>query len=180
MIKAGILSICLLAACTTGDDPGSGGGGSGSDNNTLDRSCTAALTITGTFAAGQAAPLNPDGSTYEGCWPIGTWTFSAALVAGMDTCSTAPTPLPSYSFVGTVTTDPNTGDPLQNFMYLTDPSAHTIVHVSEASNAQCEGEVDVYSADGTQVWNLKPWLNTDKSVTGEGEFQQYNSNQWNM
>ena len=45
-------------------------------------SCTAALTITGTFAPGQAAPLNPDGSTYEGCWPIGTWTFSATWSLG--------------------------------------------------------------------------------------------------
>jgi hypothetical protein len=186
MIRAGVLSICLvsglLGGCLAGDDPnagGGGGGGSGSDNNTLDRSCTAALTITGTFAPGQAAPLNPDGSTYEGCWPIGTWTFSAALVAGMDSCSTPPTPLPSYSFVATVTTDPQTGDPLQNFKYTTDSTAHAIVHVSEASNAQCEGEVDVYSADGTQIWNMKPWLATG-TITGEGEFQQYNSNQWTM
>lgn len=187
MKRAGILSICLLSgllgACVTGDDPnggGGGGGGSGSDNNTLDRSCTAQLTITGTFTAGQAAPQNPDGTAYEGCWPIGTWKFSAALVAGMDTCSTPPTPLPSYSFVGTVTTDPQTGDPLQNFMYTTDSNPHVIVHVSEASNAQCEGEVDVYSPDGTQIWNLKPWLNTDKTITGEGEFAQYNSDQWSM
>ncbi|MEP6863295.1 MAG: hypothetical protein ABJE66_21905 [Deltaproteobacteria bacterium] len=179
MIRAGIVAICLLGACTTGDDPGAGGGGggggSGSDNNTLDRICTAQLAITGTFVPGQAAPLNPDGSTYEGCWPIGTWTFAATVA--MNDCATAPTMLPSYAFVGTVTTDPQTGDPLQNFMYTTDPTAHTIVHVSEASNAQCEGEVDVYSTDGKQIWNMKPWLATG-TITGEGEYSLYNSNQW--
>ena len=187
MKRAGILSICLLSgllgACVTGDDPGAGGGGgggggggSGSDNNTLDRICTAQLAITGTFTAGQAAPLNPDGTAYVGCWPIGTWKFSATV--GTDTCSTPPTMLPSYSFVGTVTTDPQTGDPLQNFMYTTDSTSHVIVHVSEASNAQCEGEVDVYSADGKQLWNMKPWLNTDKTITGEGEYALYGSDQW--
>jgi hypothetical protein len=171
----------LLGACVTGDDPtgggggGGGGGGSGSDGNTLDRVCTAQLAITGTFTPGQAAPLNPDGTTYVGCWPIGTWKFSATV--SMNTCATAPTMLPEYAFVGSVTTDPQTGDPLQNFMYTTDPSAHTIVHVSEASNAQCEGEVDVYSTDGKQIWNMKPWLATG-TITGEGEYSLYNSNQW--
>lgn len=175
MSRVGILSALLLAACGVGEDP-NGGGGSGSDNNTLDRICTADLTITGTFAPGQAAPTNPDGSTYVGCWPIGKWTFSVTVAN--NNCGTAPTPLPSYSFQGTVTTDPQTGDPLQNFMYLTDPSAHTIVHVSEASNSQCEGEVDVYSADGTQVWNMKPWLDTTHAITGQGEFAMYGSDQW--
>ena len=176
MKRAGLLAICILAACGVGEDPLPGSGsGSGSDQNTLDRVCTSTLSITGLFQRGDAPPLNPDGTAYEGCWPIGTWTFMAKVET--NDCATAPTMLPQYSFIGTVTTDPQTGDPLQDFAY-SDPSAHAIVKVSAASNAQCEGELGLYSADGKQVWNLKPWLNLDNTIGGEGEYDLYNSDQW--
>jgi hypothetical protein len=177
MKRAGLLAICLVAACGVGEDPPPGtGSGSGSDNNTLGRICTATLSVMGSFTPGAAAPTNPDGTAYEGCWPIGTWNFTAQVA--MNDCDTAPTMLPSYSFQGTLTTDAATGDPLQNFKYLTDPTAHAIVHVSAAGYATCEGELGIYSPDGKQVWNLKPWLNTDHTIIGEGEYDLYGSDQW--
>jgi len=36
----------------------------------------------------------------------------------------------------------------------------------------------VFSPDGLQVWNLKPWLNTDNTINGEGEYALYTNDQW--
>ena len=78
----------------------------------------------------------------------------------------------------TLVVDPQTQDMLQSFTYTTDPNAHSIVKVSAAGNAMCEGELSLYSADGKQVWNLKPWLNADNTITGEGEYDLYGTDQW--
>jgi hypothetical protein len=168
MMKAGLLSIILLGACVAGDAP--------APNNTLGRVCTSTLSVTGSFVRGAAPPLNNDGTTYEGCWPVGTWTFKAAI--DQNDCATPPQMLPSYVFTGTLVVDPQTQDMLQSFTYTTDPNAHSIVKVSAAGNAMCEGELSLYSADGKQVWNLKPWLNADNTITGEGEYDLYGTDQW--
>jgi len=167
MTRAAALSIAIFAACTSGDAPG--------PDNTLGRTCSATLAISGSFVLGQPAPTNPDGSPYTGCWPIGTWTFSATV--GDSDCSAAPTLLPSYSFVGTTGSDSD-GDFTESFAYTTDPTAHAIIKVTEAGNAQCEGELDLFSTDGMTEWDLSPWLNTDHSITGEGMYSQYTTDQW--
>ena len=167
MMKAGLLSIILLGACGVGEDP---------VPNPTARVCSATMSVTGSFVRGVAPPLNADGSMYEGCWPVGTWTFSATV--GMNDCAKTPTMLPQYSFQGTLGTDPQNGDPVQQFAYLTDPAAHNIIRVSAAGNAMCEGELSLYSPTGTEVWSLKPWLNTDNSIIGEGEYALYTNDQW--
>jgi len=53
------------------------------------RSCTAQFTTAGTFAYSTPPPTG-----YTGCWPIGTWTFTATRV--MNDCSPEPMTLPQY------------------------------------------------------------------------------------
>ena len=166
MTRAGLLSIVLFGACGVGEDP---------VPNPTDRQCSATMNVTGSFVQGVAPPLNNDGTAYEGCWPVGTWTFAATI--DQNDCSPAPVVLPSYSFKGTLVQDVDTGDMLQHFDYLTDPSAHSIIRVTAAGNKACEGELSLYSTDGKQVWILKPWLNPDNTIVGDGEFAMYTNSQ---
>jgi hypothetical protein len=167
MTRAGLLTIVLLGACGVGQDP---------VPNPTARVCTATMSVTGSFVRGVAPPLNPDGTMYEGCWGVGTWTFQATV--NQNDCTPAPTMLPQYSFQGTLTTDPDTGDQIQQYAYVTDPSARSIVRVSAAANAACEGELSLYSSDGIKVTSLKPWLNPDNTIVGDGEFAMYTNDQW--
>jgi hypothetical protein len=163
MRLAGALFFILLLGCTNGDTPPMPNG----------RLCGSTLSANGMFTPDPAA-TPPTGST--GCWPAGMWTFSVSIV--MNDCSPAPTLLSQYQFKGTQTLDMN-GDPVVNtFTYVTDPSARTIVKVSEGGSGLCEGELDIYSADGKTVFSLKPELNADNTITGDGEYGVYSSDQW--
>ena len=42
----------------------------------------------------------------------------------------------------------------------------------------CEGELSIFSPDGKQIWDLKPWLNVDNTIVGDGEYSLYGSDQW--
>jgi hypothetical protein len=179
LVAALFLIIPLGSACTTGDSPGAGGGGggsgSGSDSNTAnDRVCASTLTASGSFVVDPAA-TPPVGST--GCWPAGTWTFKMAVAS--NDCSAAPALESQYQFKGTQTTDMN-GDPIvDTFTYLNDPTnTRVLVKVSEGGSGLCEGEVSIYSTDGKKVWLLKPELNADNTITGDGEYGEYKSDQW--
>jgi hypothetical protein len=101
------------------------------------------------------------------------------MAVAMNDCSTAPKPEASYAFKGVQTNDDN-GDPIvDTFTYLNDPTnKRAIVKVSEGGSGLCEGEVDIYSADGTKVWLLKPELNADNTIVGDGEYGEYKSDQW--
>jgi hypothetical protein len=167
-MRALVLSaVIFVAACDAGNDPG--------PNNTLGLQCSATLTITGSFVEGQAPPLNPDGTTFMGCWPIGNWTFAAMI--NENDCADSPMLLPSYEFQGTLSTDMN-GDYNENFAYITDPTSNYLVKVTTEGNAMCEGELDLYSTDGMKVWNLSPFLNPDNSIDGKGTYEEYTSDQW--
>jgi hypothetical protein len=160
LVLAGVLS---TAACVS-DPP--------TNTNMNGIVCQSTFKVTGSFAVGQTQPAD-----VFGCWPIGTWTFTAT----MDTngCATAPALLPSYSFKGVQTVDAN-GDPLQTFTYLTDPATHSRVKVSEIGGSRCEAGVELFSPDGLQYWNFKPTLEADKTtVDGFGEYALYMTNQWN-
>ena len=160
------LSITTVA-CTTGD--------TGTGGVTQGIQCSAALIVTGTFVQGEARPVtNPNN-----CWPIGMWTFTAALDTSMPTaCSPAPVPLPQYQFSGTTVLDPQTGDELQVFTYLTDPTINNIAKANQGGVGSCEGDLSLYSADGKQVWSLKPEMFLDNTISGLGEFRVYDKDQW--
>ena len=61
---------------------------------------------------------------------------------------------------------------------MTDPTARNRVKVSQGGDGLCEGEVNLFSADGKEVWILKPELYADLHLGGSGEYQLYNSDQW--
>jgi hypothetical protein len=167
---AGVSALVLATGCLV--DPG--------PNQTEDpnaRVCTMSMTITGSFAELAPAPLNPDGTPYTGCWPYGTWTFTAARGA-TNTCQTAPTILPQYQFKVDQATDPENGDIIPKYVYMTDPTAHNRVKVSQGGDGLCEGELNVFSTDGKEVWILKPEMYADKTLRGDGEYSLYKIDQW--
>jgi hypothetical protein len=167
MRLAGLMLIACVG-CTSGDTPLEPNG----------RLCGATLTSNGTFTPDPTAMPNPNGT---GCWPYGTWSFSMSIV--MNDCAAAPMLLSKYEFTGKQMIDPATGDILPVFAYTTDPSnTRVIVKVTEGGtsggNGGCEGELDIYSTDGKTVTSLKPQLNGDNTITGDGEYTEYGSNQW--
>jgi hypothetical protein len=174
MRLAGALTISILAVgCGVGDP-----NDTGPDMNPLGRQCTTTFSTHGSFVPDTAnpKPVDPEtGVAAEGCWPIGVWTFQATI--DTNDCAPAPTLLAQYQFKGTVTLNED-GDPIQAFEYMTDSSVRNIVKVSEGGSGLCEGEVDLYNTDGTQVFLFKPALNADNSIAGDGEFGVFDSNQW--
>jgi hypothetical protein len=168
MRLAGISAFFLLATgCGVGDD-----GGMNTNPNPNGRVCGATLTTSGSFVPDTASPPPTD---YQGCWPVGMWTFTVSVA--MNDCAAAPQPLSQYQIKGTTTLDQN-GDPEPQMSYVTDPNARVIVKYSEGGSGLCEGELDLYSTDGTKVWLLKPELNADNSITGDGEYAEYTTDQF--
>jgi len=174
------------------------GSGSGTPVPPIDNSevCNAAFTITGTFTADATTPppTDPDtGAPLSGCWPVGTWNFTAKLDASSpNNCTTQPAALqpavlPSYSFKVARTPDPDGGtDTIQTLAILTTLSGGMQSHLAMSSNGQgCEGSVEFGSADGTQYWNMKPTLAklvpgtpAPTTISGGGDYVLYKGNSW--
>jgi hypothetical protein len=169
------LALLVVTGC------GVGGGDMAGDPNGV--TCSTPLSVTGTFAIGQARPLDPDTNTpVEGCWPDGMWTFTVAVAASADpgACAKAPTPAPQYQFADHRTDPDGMGDlTVDNITYLTDPNAHWRIKISGDAEG-CTGNVELFSADGKQVWNLDPQIPpTDQTViSGQGDYTEYDSDQW--
>ncbi len=164
-MRFGALAILLgssLVACTTGDNPPNPNG----------MSCSTALSLTGTFAPDGTRPAG-----YDGCWGAGTWTFSAAVTT--NTCSSAPPLSAQYTFVAASELDMQ-GDPIVDKFTLTAPdgaSVMNIVKITQLASTTCEGEVDICSSDGKQVFQLRPDVteSAGNGITGQGEFIIYNN-----
>jgi hypothetical protein len=153
--------------------------------------CTASFTVTGTFTPGTPGrPLDPDTNLpITGCWPVGTWTFTAAVdstATQEHPCQTAPTTLATYAFkVTRVPVDPNdpaSDDTMQQIDSMTTMPAGMQYHLSVSSNGQgCQGHFEVGSADGSQYWNMVPTLAKDPATTtiaGNGDYIVYQGNGW--
>jgi hypothetical protein len=146
--------------------------------------CTAHFTVTGTFAPGTTPrPLDPDTQQpITGCWPVGQWTFTAAVAS--NTCAAAPAVIPSYSFKveRTAATDggTDTTQTITNLTSLTAPAAQA--HLSVSSTGQgCEGSLELGSTDGTKYWNMKPTLSKDpaaRTLAGAGDYDEYKVDAW--
>lgn len=167
MRLAGISALFLLATgCGVGDD-----GTTNPNPNPNGRVCGATLTTQGSFTPDAT---NPPPADYEGCWPVGMWTFTVSVA--MNDCATPPQPLTQYQLKGTTTLDEN-GDPLPEMSYVGD-TTRVIAKYSEGGSGLCEGELDMFSADGTKVWLIKPELNADNTITGDGEYGEFTTDQY--
>lgn len=166
-IFASLFAVGSVAALLGGCDPGSVDDGQTAD----ELLCSATLTMTGTFAIGTPQPAE-----ISGCWPIGTWTFAAAV--GEHDCGSAPTPLAEYQF--RVDRDEASADPDYTWIYtyVTDPADTTAdVSVTSGGGGLCEGILIVYSADGKTVWNMHPALQADGTLNGTGDYELHTTSQ---
>ena len=133
------------------------------------------------MAATPTRTIDPDtGMPYTGCWPVGTWTFTASVVD--NTCPTAPQLLPSYSFtVARTLNGPDMQGQVDTYTNTTTVGAMTY-HLGVSANGQgCEGHLELGSADGTQYFQLQPTLAKGTGVTtlaGSGDYDLYNGNGW--
>jgi hypothetical protein len=137
--------------------------------------CNAELDLSGTFAAGE--PARP-AEVPTGCWPVGTWTFSASLRS--NECSEPPVQLETtYSFRVDRSVNPDPTQDLgweESYTYLGDRSKLYRLKVSEGGGAECEGGLELYNDDGTEFWNLKPALG-GTTIMGFAEYAKYDSDQ---
>jgi hypothetical protein len=124
--------------------------------------CEAQVAISGHV---QAAPRRP--SDVFGCWPVGTWSFSAAVQSS--DCASTPALEPSYAF--SVARD---ADQVETYRFLTDPARDGVkLKVTSGGSGLCEGGVMIWSADKKTLVNLKPTLNADGTIAGNGEIELY-------
>lgn len=167
---AGVCALVVTTGCLVESDqpPVTG-------EDMLGRVCTTEIAVTGSFMQTKAPPVHEDGTPYTGCWPIGIWTFSASY--GTGDCETKPALLAQYQFKGEEMFDGD-GIQYQVFTYMTDPAVRHRVKVSQGGDGLCEGELNLFSADGKEVLILKPELYADLHLGGNGELQIYKSDQW--
>lgn len=146
--------------------------------------CDAQFTVVGTFAPGTTPrPVDPDtGMTLTGCWPVGTWNFTATVAS--NTCATPPNVIP-YSFkVDRIPATDGGTDTTQMITNLTSltASAAVQVHVSVSANGQgCEGSLEMGTADGLKYWNMKPTLSKDpaaRTLAGTGDYSEFKVDAW--
>ena len=164
----GIFAILVLASAC---DVGGADDGDDGDDGPEDRiTCMAELSVTGTFAMSAPQPID-----VQGCWPVGTWTFSTAVVS--NDCTPAPTLLPSYQF--RVDRDTTAAEPDLTWIYTavtpSDPTAD--VSVTSGGGGLCSGHFNIYSADGLTVWNLTPALQLGGAINGNGMYEVHTLDQ---
>lgn len=157
VIASSVLSLAALAACNGSVDTG--------DEDQI--ICSADLTVSGSFAIGAPKPAD-----ISGCWPVGTWTFTATV--GSTTCGSPPVPLAQYQI--RVDRDTAAEEPDHTFLYtyLTDPADTTRhIGVTSGGGGLCEAELLLYSADGKKRWNFHPGLQADSTLVGLGEYEEH-------
>jgi hypothetical protein len=197
-VLLGLLIGLLTAACGVGDE-GGGGDDGGNPPDPIDPNpnriqCSAAFTITGSFAPG--TPARPV-EVPTGCWPVGTWSFTATVdntaevldITGDkkgDRCgevagTNAPALAPSYSFRvdrSPLNDDNGTpGDPSddaiigwsETYAYMGDMSTFLRIAVSERGGQACEGHLELISPDKKSHWELVP-NQTGTTIDGIGDF----------
>lgn len=179
------ISLLLIGACGVGDDNGPTG-------PTDPRLCTTEFNLTGTFTVGLAPPdvvnnetRDPPGDgvpDIEGCWPTGSWTFTAAVTANMSgetECAPAPTTPQSLQFKVDFVNDAI--EPSYTYTVLTPTTfKKSTVKVSSGGGGLCEGQMELFNEDGKEVFNFHPVLNVFNAngpLTGQGEFARFSTSQ---
>ena len=177
MRKVGALILLGLSvgACGVGDEdyvPPE----SDDRNEALGIVCDAVFNITGTFTAG--VPARP--ADVSGCWPVGEWSFTAKLAetscpAGPDGSPASIAVLPSYRFSVARAEGADQQGYVETYTWAGDISAVRRLKVSAGGSGDCEGGLELFSADGTQFWNMKP-SQSGGILSGIGEYALYNEN----
>jgi hypothetical protein len=167
----GLAALLATGACISGDE-----------TIQLDRiQCESTLTIQGTWSA--TAPLR-DGST-AGCWPVGMWTFTAAVAANPEVpddkrCEGENAPQFGTSYgLQVVRTDGGDGW-TDSYAYQGNREIHEPYRykVTEIGGGECQAAIELYDETGQKSWNLKPVLSpTGTTLTGAGEFRVYEYDQ---
>ena len=171
-IRIGVVTAILgLAACDTGSVGNDGPDANTSPDQALGIVCNTTYKLSGSFVQTESQP-----SDAVGCWPVGTWTFTAAMDTNQ--CNPAPMILPQYQITVGETSDVD-GEYDWTYSFTTDTTAHTLLKVSGDGGGICQGGFEVFSNDGKQVWNMKPSLETGNVLDGFGEYALYDTDQWN-
>lgn len=173
-MKASLLAIVACLGCGVGDDP------TGPDPNPNRVRCSGAFTTMGLFVEAVLRPLIDDpidprnGFAIQGCWPVGTWTFTATIDAVAevpdidgdligDRCgddgTTPPTVDAEYKFRVERVIDAN-GEPVDQTTYLGTSPDFFKVKISEGGDGDCQGVMEMVSADKTKWWGLNPTICT--------------------
>ena len=148
---------------------GGGGGGGGPVPVAGNLLCTSVLALTGTYTQGNAPPTDFAG----GCWPDGTWTFTASITSTDCAAGMAPAVENQYTFTVTEDTDFN-----DTIVYNNDPTnMYVSTKISGGDGGVCVGAFLIFSADGKTVWNLRPAMQSDNSINGQGDIQVWDADQ---
>jgi hypothetical protein len=153
-----------------GGTGGSGGGGGSTTPPPIgNRLCTSVLSFAGNYVQGNPPPSDLEG----GCWPDGTWTFTANVDSTDCAAGMAPTVQPQYVFQVTQDDDFN-----MTIVYQTDPTNMNIsLKISGGDGAVCTGAFLIFSSDGKTIWNLRPALQPDNTLNGHGDIQVWDADQ---
>jgi len=158
---------------TGGSGGGGGTGGSGGGGGAVPVAgnllCTTNLAMAGTFTQVNAPPSDFAG----GCWPDGTWVFTATVTDS--DCASGMTPTVENQYKFTVTEDADFNDTI---VYNNDPAnMYVTTKISGGDGGVCVGAFMIFSADGKTVWNLRPAMQADNSINGQGDIQVWDADQ---
>lgn len=165
-LAAGLIASCAFTACGVPDPAQYDAPRRFSTERAL---CSATLEVTGRLEDSRAMPQD-----VVGCWPVGTWRFTATVKPDSSTCDQDPELDSEYAFL--VDRDE---DSKETYVYMNDPSySRVFVKVTSGGGGLCEGGLEIYSEKGTEVWNFKPSLLADETIIGFGEYDEYDKDQW--
>jgi hypothetical protein len=169
-----VAGLSVLAAACVPDGSTGYADPNGPENKATGRLCTAILNLTGTFTPGTP---DPDTANMGKCYPVGTWTFAATM--GDTNCMTPPSLESQYAFTDTRDTSNPDTEFIDMITYLNSPgNDHVKIKVNAGDGGICTGIIDIFSPDGMAVTTLRPSLNDDNSLSGFGEYDLYDTNQF--
>jgi hypothetical protein len=173
-----LLGMLFIGACGVGDE----------ETSTPDeRLCSAELALTGSFTLGMPAPDAVNNETgqppgdgmpdFSGCWPAGTWAFTAAIESS--TCASAPVqPATEYRFTTTYmqSSDGAGGEYSYQLVSPALQAGEYRLKVSSGGGGLCEGVMELYLDGAKKAWLLHPALNVFNQsgpLTGIGEYGEF-------
>jgi hypothetical protein len=176
-------ALLLLGGCLVGDGSVDDGDqtptGPSDPSNPNSVKCSAGFKTTGSFSQSEVRPT-VQGEVIGGCWPVGTWTFTATVDdtfpaldidgdgvgdrCGVVPGTSVPTVESSYSFTVTHAEDMDAGGTVESYTYNGSSPNFFAVKVTEGGGGDCEGGMEFTNADRTQWWTLNPTICTSDEI----------------